>query len=55
MKRDPFMPSPEQLRRAEAFLTTWHAVVPRLGPWVIGACVMGMIVLVVVVVEWVSA
>ena len=53
-KRDPFMPTPEELRRAEDFLKALSNMNGRIGTFMFGAYAVGVIVLALVVLEWVS-
>ena len=52
MRRDPFMPSPEELRRAEAFLKALSKPKDWVGTFMFGAYAVGMIVLGLVALAW---
>ena len=57
-KREPFMPTAAELRRAEDFLKAlkaWPDVVSRLWPLAFGAYAVGIIVLFLVALELASS
>ena len=54
-KREPFMPTAAELRRAEAFLKAWPDMVSRLWPLAFGAYAVGIIVLFLVALELASS
>ena len=53
-KREPFMPTAEELRRAEDFLKALSNMNDRIGTFMFGAYAVGMIVLGLVALAWVS-
>ena len=52
MKRDPFMPSPEAIRRAENFLKALSEPKDWVGRFMFGAYAVGIIVLGLVALAW---
>ena len=54
MKRDPFMPSPEELRRAEDFLKALSNMKDRIGPFMFGVYGVTVIALALFLLEWSS-
>ena len=54
-KREPFMPTAAELRRAEDFLKALSNVNDRIGAFMFGAYAVGMIVLFFVALELASS